>query len=241
MFKKLSLELGGKNPNIISADCDLDKAVSTSVLSSFSNQGQICLCGSRIFIERSIYANFKEKFLEKVKSLTIGDPLKPENKIGALVSLDHMNKVLGYIDIAKQEGGEVIAGGEQFKPTGRCEKGYFVKPTVIEGLPYDCRTNQEEIFGPVVTLMPFDKEEEVLKYANSTIYGLSSTVWTSDLNKAHRMAENLEAGIVWINCWLVRDLRTPFGGMKKSGVGREGGYYALNFFTETTNVCVSIN
>ncbi len=241
MFKKLSLELGGKNPNIIFADCDLDKAVSTSVLSSFSNQGQICLCGSRIFIERSIYANFKEKFLEKVKSLTIGDPLKPENKIGALVSLDHMNKVLGYIDIAKQEGGEVIAGGEQFKPTGRCEKGYFVKPTVIEGLPYDCRTNQEEIFGPVVTLMPFDKEEEVLKYANSTIYGLSSTVWTSDLNKAHRIAENLEAGIVWINCWLVRDLRTPFGGMKKSGVGREGGYYALNFFTETTNVCVSID
>ena len=240
MFKKLSLELGGKNPNIVFSDCDLEKAVSTSVLSSFSNQGQICLCGSRIFVERSIYSTFKKRFLEKVQKLSIGDPLKSETKIGALVSLDHMRKVLDYIDLAKKEGGEIV-GGEQFQPTGRCEKGYFVKPTVIEGLPYNCRTNQEEIFGPVVTLMPFDKEEEALKYANSTVYGLSSTIWTRDLNRAHRLAEKLEAGIVWINCWMVRDLRTPFGGMKKSGVGREGGYYALNFFTETTNVCVSID
>jgi aminomuconate-semialdehyde/2-hydroxymuconate-6-semialdehyde dehydrogenase len=238
MFKKLSLELGGKNPNIVFDDCDFEKAVSTSVLSSFSNQGQICLCGSRIFVQRKIYQKFKDKFIEKVKHLSIGDPLDPKTKIGALVSKQHLDKVLSYIELAKNEGGTIIAGGNEVNLEGRCKEGYFLEPTVIEGLPYDCRTNQEEIFGPVVTIMPFDNEEEVVKYANSTIYGLSSTVWTSDLNRAHRMSVNLHSGIVWINCWLVRDLRTPFGGMKKSGVGREGGFYALNFFTETTNVCL---
>ena len=238
MFKKLSLELGGKNPNIVFDDCDFEKAVSTSVLSSFSNQGQICLCGSRIFVQRKIYQKFKDKFIEKVKHLSIGDPLDSKTKIGALVSKQHLDKVLSYIELAKNEGGTIIAGGNEVNLEGRCKEGYFLEPTVIEGLPYDCRTNQEEIFGPVVTIMPFDNEEEVVKYANSTIYGLSSTVWTSDLNRAHRMSANLHSGIVWINCWLVRDLRTPFGGMKKSGVGREGGFYALNFFTETTNVCL---
>ena len=241
MFKKLSLELGGKNPNIIFSDCDLEKAVSSSVLSSFSNQGQICLCGSRIFIERKIYDKFKEKFLEKVKALNIGDPLEKTTKIGALVSSQHMNKVLNHIEIAKQEGGILLSGGRQFIPKGRCVNGYFVEPTVFEGLSFDCSTNQEEIFGPVVTLTPFDSEEEVINFANSTKYGLCSMVWTSDLKRANRMSDQLQSGIVWINCWLVRDLRTPFGGMKESGVGREGGTYALNFFTETTNVCISYN
>ena len=238
MFKKLSLELGGKNPNIIFDDCDLDQAVSTSLLSSFSNQGQICLCGSRIFVQRGIYKKFKEKFINKVNQLRIGDPLNPTTNIGARVSKQHLEKVLSYIDLAKEEGGEVIAGGMRVNMEGRCKGGYFLEPTVIEGLSYDCRTNQEEIFGPVVSIMPFDEEEEVVRYANSTVYGLSSTVWTSDISRANRMSENLQSGIVWINCWLVRDLRTPFGGMKKSGVGREGGFYALNFFTETTNVCI---
>ena len=241
MFKKMSLELGGKNPNIVFADCDFEKAVSTSVLSSFSNQGQICLCGSRIYIERKIYDKFKEAFLKKVKKLVVQDPLSASTQIGALVSEDHMNKVLQHIKVATEEGGIILHGGERILLSGRCENGFFVSPTVIEGLPQNCRTNQEEIFGPVVTLSPFDTVEEVLEYANGTQYGLSSTVWTKDLSKANKMAQELKAGIVWINCWLVRDLRTPFGGVKNSGVGREGGYYALQFFTEPTNVCISLN
>ena len=238
MFKKLSLELGGKNPNIIFEDCDLDKAVSSSVLSSFSNQGQICLCGSRIFVQSKIYKEFKDRFLKKVKELNVSDPFLETTKIGALVSKDHLDKVLSYIQLAKNEGGEIILGGKRVYLEGRCKDGYFLQPTVIEGLPYNCRTNQEEIFGPVVTIMPFDSEEEVIKYANSTIYGLCSMVWTSDISRANRISSNLQTGIVWINCWLERDLRTPFGGVKQSGVGREGGIYALNFFTEPTNVCI---
>lgn len=241
MFKKMSLELGGKNPNIVFADCDFEKAVSTSVLSSFSNQGQICLCGSRIYVERKIYDKFKEAFLKKVKKLVVQDPLSASTQIGALVSEDHMHKVLQHIKVATEEGGIILHGGERILLSGRCENGFFVSPTVIEGLPQNCRTNQEEIFGPVVTLSPFDTVEEVLEYANGTQYGLSSTVWTKDLSKANKMAQELKAGIVWINCWLVRDLRTPFGGVKNSGVGREGGYYALQFFTEPTNVCISLN
>ena len=238
MFKKLSLELGGKNPNIIFEDCDLDKAVSSSVLSSFSNQGQICLCGSRIFVQSKIYKEFKDRFLKKVKELNVSDPFLETTKIGALVSKDHLDKVLSYIQLAKNEGGEIILGGKRVYLEGRCKDGYFLQPTVIEGLPYNCRTNQEEIFGPVVTIMPFESEEEVIKYANSTIYGLCSMVWTSDISRANRISSNLQTGIVWINCWLERDLRTPFGGVKQSGVGREGGIYALNFFTEPTNVCI---
>ena len=241
MFKKMSLELGGKNPNIVFADCDFEKAVSTSVLSSFSNQGQICLCGSRIYVERKIYDKFKEAFLKKVKKLVVQDPLSESTQIGALVSEDHMHKVLQHIKVATEEGGIILHGGERILLSGRCENGFFVSPTVIEGLPQNCRTNQEEIFGPVVTLSPFETVEEVLEYANGTQYGLSSTVWTKDLSKANKMAQELKAGIVWINCWLVRDLRTPFGGVKNSGVGREGGYYALQFFTEPTNVCISLN
>ena len=239
-FKKLSLELGGKNPNIIFEDCDFDKALSTSVLSSFANQGQICLCGSRMFIQRSIYDRFKEAFVEKVNKLSIGDPME-DNRIGAVVSKPHQEKILSYIELAKEEGGTILTGGKAYNPEGRCTNGYFVEPTVIEGLSYDCRTNQEEIFGPVVTLTPFDTEEEVLKYANSTTYGLAASVWTQNLDRANRIAEDLESGIIWFNCWLLRDLRTPFGGMKNSGVGREGGWEALRFFTEPKNICIKLN
>lgn len=240
MFKKLSLELGGKNPNIIFADCDYEEALKTTMHSSFANQGQICLCGSRIFIERPIYEKFKVDFIAKVKELVPEDPSNENSKMGAVVSKPHMEKILSYIELAKEEGGTVLVGGRRKILEGELAEGYFLEPTVIDGLAYNCRTNQEEIFGPVVTIMPFDTEEEVLTYANSTKYGLASTVWTRELNKAHRVANNLHTGIVWINCWLLRDLRTPFGGVKASGVGREGGFEALHFFTEPKNVCIKI-
>lgn len=239
-FKKLSLELGGKNPNIIFADCNYEEMLETTVRSSFSNQGQICLCGSRIFVERPIYERFKTDFVERVKKLKIGDPLDNSTNVGAVVSKPHLEKVLSYINLAKEEGGTILLGGNQVKLNGRCENGFFIEPTVIENLAFDCRTNQEEIFGAVVSIQPFDTEEEVLKYANSVEYGLSSTVWTENLSRAHRIAAQIESGIVWINCWLLRDLRTPFGGMKNSGIGREGGFEALKFFTEEKNVCVKI-
>lgn len=238
MFKKLSLELGGKNPNILFADCDFDKALRTSISSSFANQGQICLCGSRIFIERSIYTKFRDAFVEKVSKMKVGDPMEPDNKQGAVVSKAHYDKVLSYIALAKEEGGKILCGGEAIHPEGRCSKGWFIAPTVIEGLPYDARCNMEEIFGPVVTLTPFDSEEEVLAMANATEYGLSATIWTENLSRAHLMAEQTKSAIIWINCWLKRDLRTPFGGMKNSGIGREGGWEALRFFTEAKNVCI---
>ncbi len=240
MFKKLSLELGGKNPNIIFADCDYEKMLATTLHSSFSNQGQICLCGSRIFVERKIYDQFKKDFVAKTKELVIGNPLEEKTRVGAVVSAQHMQKVLGYIDLAKTEGGTVLCGGKRVTLGGDFAEGYYIEPTVIEGLAYDCRTNQEEIFGPVVTITPFDTEEEALMMANSTMYGLASILWTQDLTRAHRIANNLHAGIVWINCWLLRDLRTPFGGVKASGVGREGGFEALDFFTEPKNVCIKL-
>ncbi len=239
MFKKLSLELGGKNPNLVFADADFDLAVETSVRASFSNQGQICLCGSRIFVERSIYDKFKMAFVEKVSNLKVGDPNQDENNMGAIVSKDHFEKVKSYIALAKEEGGTVLTGGVEVKLDGELSNGWYLRPTVIEGLDYKCRTNQEEIFGPVVTITPFDTEEEALMMANSTKYGLASTVFTSDLKRAHRIARDIHAGICWINTWLLRDLRTPFGGVKQSGVGREGGFEALDFFTETKNVCIA--
>lgn len=237
-FKKLSLELGGKNPNIIFADCDFDDMMKTTLRSSFANQGQICLCGSRILIERSIYDRFRDAFVANVKQLKVGDPNDPETNLGAVVSKPHMEKVLSYIEIAKEEGGIVLAGGKRAEVGGEFADGYFLEPTVIEGLAHTCRTNQEEIFGPVVTLIPFDTEEEALMMANSTKYGLASSVWTSDLKRAHRVAKELHTGICWVNTWLLRDLRTPFGGVKASGVGREGGFEALQFFTEPKNVCI---
>jgi aminomuconate-semialdehyde/2-hydroxymuconate-6-semialdehyde dehydrogenase len=238
IFKKLSLELGGKNPNIIFADCDFDEMLKTTVRSSFANQGQICLCGSRIFIERAIYDRFKSAFVERVKQLTVSYPNDPKAKMGAVVSQPHMEKVLSYIQLAQEEGGTVLCGGHRVNLEAPYDRGYYIAPTVIEGLAYNCRTNQEEIFGPVVTLTPFDSEEEVLHMANSTQYGLSATIWTTDLNRAHRVADNVHAGIVWINSWLVRDLRTPFGGVKASGVGREGGWEAMRFFTEAKNIFI---
>lgn len=234
-FKKLSLELGGKNPNLIFADADLDDAVATSIRSSFWNQGEICLCGSRIFVERSIHDEFVERFAEATKKLRIGDPLDDATDVGALISEAHLQKVMGYIDLATKEGGTIVAGGRRLD-----HPGYFVEPTIVTGLGCDCRTMQEEIFGPVVTVTPFDGEQEALRFANSTRYGLSATVWTRDLSRAHRVAAALDAGTIWINCWLLRDLRVPFGGMKESGVGREGGFESLNFFTEAKNVCVRI-
>ncbi len=238
MFKKLSLELGGKNPNIIFDDCDFENMLKTTVHSSFANQGQICLCGSRIFIQKNIYEKFKDAFVAEVKKLAIGDPLQEVN-VGAVVSKEHQAKILSYIQIAQEEGGKILCGGNKFIPSSkRCKEGYFIEPTIIENVGYLCRANQEEIFGPVVTITPFETEEEVLTMANSTEYGLAATVWTKDLQRAHRVAEKLESGIVWVNCWLLRDLRTPFGGVKSSGVGREGGWEALRFFTEAKNVCI---
>lgn len=240
MFKKLSLELGGKNPNIIFADCDYEKMLATTLNSSFANQGQICLCGSRIFVERKIYDKFKTDFVAKTKELTVGNPLDEKTKVGAIVSKPHQEKILSYVELAKQEGGKILCGGNKINLSGDLSEGYFIEPTIIEGLAFDCRTNQEEIFGPVVTITPFDTEEEALMMANSTKYGLASVLWTQNLTRAHKMANNLHAGIIWINCWLLRDLRTPFGGVKASGVGREGGFEALDFFTEPKNVCVKL-
>ena len=238
VFKKLSLELGGKNPNIIFADCDWEKMMNTTVQSSFANQGQICLCGSRILVEASIYDKFKAEFIERVKALNVGDPLDERSKQGAIVSKPHFDKVIGCIAKAKEEGGTVLIGGQAVQPEGRCANGWFIQPTVIEGVGPDSVTNQEEIFGPVVTLQKFNTEEEALQLANATQYGLAATIWTSNLTRAHRVGARVESGIIWINCWLLRDLRTPFGGVKNSGVGREGGWEALRFFTEAKNICV---
>jgi aminomuconate-semialdehyde/2-hydroxymuconate-6-semialdehyde dehydrogenase len=240
MFKKLSLELGGKNPNIIFADCDWGKMMKTTVQSSFANQGQICLCGSRILVQKSIYERFKTEFVERISKLTVGDPMEATTKQGAVVSKLHYEKILNCIELAKQEGGNILLGGHAIKLEGRCANGYFVAPTIIEGLGANCKTNMEEIFGPVVTLQTFETEAEALALANCSDYGLASTVWTQDISKANRVAMQINAGIVWINCWLLRDLRTPFGGVKNSGVGREGGWDALRFFTEAKNVCVEI-
>ncbi len=270
MFKKLSLELGGKNPNIIFADCNYEEMLATTVRSSFSNQGEICLCGSRIFVERPIYERFKADFVSRVSALKVGDPLDADTDVGAIVSKLHFDKIMSYIDLAKTEGGTILCGGHavdltaetprrgeeeaETRPVGSVSSvanpqpavrtpqlnGWFIEPTVIEGLPHDCRTNQEEIFGPVVTIMPFDTEDEVLGYANSVRYGLAAMVWTENLSRAHRVSAKLESGIVWVNCWMLRDLRTPFGGMKDCGIGREGGFEALKFFTEEKNVCVRI-
>ncbi|MGR7813327.1 aldehyde dehydrogenase [Lacinutrix undariae] len=237
MFKKLSLELGGKNPNIIFADCDYEDMLNTTVRSSFANQGQICLCGSRIFVEASIYEKFKKDFVEKVNALKVGHPSENTTNIGALVSKSHLEKVIDFIDIAKAEQGNILCGGQKVTVEG-FENGYYLEPTVIEVPTDECRVNQEEIFGPVVTIMPFTTEDEVLEMANKVKYGLSATLWTNNLKRTMKMSNELQAGIVWVNTWMMRDLRTPFGGVKASGVGREGGFEALRFFTEAKNVCI---
>lgn len=237
MFKKLSLELGGKNPNLIFADCDYEKMLDTTVHSSFANQGQICLCGSRIFVEESIYEKFKTDFVTRVKALKVGHPSEKDSNMGALVSKPHLEKVLSYIEDAPNQDAKILCGGKRVTVPGY-ENGYYLEPTVIEVKTNQCKLNQEEIFGPVVTIMPFKTEEEALVLANDVRYGLSATIWTNNLNRTMRLSNELQAGIVWVNTWLMRDLRTPFGGMKDSGVGREGGFEALRFFTEPKNVCI---
>jgi aminomuconate-semialdehyde/2-hydroxymuconate-6-semialdehyde dehydrogenase len=238
-FKKVALEMGGKNPNIIFADADLDEALKTTLRSSFENQGEICLCGSRILVERKVYSAFTERLVAATGKLKVGDPFEASTDQGALISKAHLEKVLSYIRLAKEEGGRILCGGNQ--PTNipeRCRNGFFLQPTVIVDLPVNCRTNQEEIFGPVVTVSAFENEEEAIAQANATPFGLSASLWTRDLDRAHRVAEQIQRGTIWVSGWLVRDLRTPFGGMKQSGLGREGGLEALHFFTEPKNVCV---
>jgi aminomuconate-semialdehyde/2-hydroxymuconate-6-semialdehyde dehydrogenase len=235
-LKKVSLELGGKNPTIVFEDADIETASEGALAAAFSNQGQICLCGSRLLIQESIYERFKIALLRKVPNINIGDPLEADTQHGPMVSKQHMEKVLGYIDLAVKEGGRILTGGRRHIVDGRCKEGYFIEPTVIEKLPPNCRTNQEEIFGPVVTLLPFKTEEEAIALANSTEYGLAASVWTQDDARAKRVSAKIESGIVWINCWNARDLNTPFGGVKKSGIGREGGKRALEFFTEEKTI-----
>ena len=237
MFKKLSLELGGKNPNIIFADCDYEKMLETTVRSSFANQGQICLCGSRIFVEEKIYEKFKKDFIKNVKQLNVGHPSKRNIDIGALVSKEHLEKIESYVEIAENEGGRILCGGLEVTIPGY-ENGYYFQPTVIEVTDNSCRVNQEEIFGPIVTIMSFKTDEEALQLANDVKYGLSATLWTNNLNRTMQFSKQLHTGIVWVNTWMLRDLRTPFGGQKASGIGREGGFEALRFFTEPKNICI---
>jgi aminomuconate-semialdehyde/2-hydroxymuconate-6-semialdehyde dehydrogenase len=240
-LKKVSLELGGKNPVLVFADAPREKLIDTLLRSSFQNAGQICLCGSRILIERSYYAEFRDAFVARAKALVVGDPLNPATRVGALVSAQHHAKVMACIEQIKRDGGEILCGGKTLAPDGRCAKGWFVAPTVVEGLDPYCSSEQEEIFGPVVSLQAFDDETQALTIANASRFGLAAQIWTRDLNRAHRLAARVEAGIVWVNCWMQRDLRTPFGGMKESGLGREGGSEAMRFFTEPRNVCVQMS
>jgi len=237
-FKRVTLELGGKNATLVFADCDFDAAVAGCVRAAFTNQGEICLCGSRILIEASIYERFRDALVAKVRALKVGDPLDAASDQGAIVSQPHLQKVLGAIEEARRLKGRILCGGERVQASGRCANGWFVAPTLVDGLPADCAVNQEEIFGPVATLVPFAGEAEALQLANSTRFGLAASLWSRDVARCHRVAEELQAGVVWINTWLMRDLRTPIGGVKHSGLGREGGLEALRFFTEPKNVCV---
>ena len=239
-LKKCSLELGGKNATLVFADAPRAKLLDTVVRSAFLNSGQICLCGSRLLVERSYYGEFRDALVARANAMVVGDPRDVATNLGPVVSKAHFDKVMACIDLARREGGRVLCGGEPVQPEGRCRNGWFIAPTVIEGLGPDCRTNTEEIFGPVVTLQAFDTDEEALALANATPYGLSASVWTSDLSRAHRLAERIEAGVVWVNTWMNRDLRTPFGGVKQSGLGREGGWEALRFFTEAKNVTIDL-
>jgi aminomuconate-semialdehyde/2-hydroxymuconate-6-semialdehyde dehydrogenase len=239
-LKKSSLELGGKNPTIIFADAPRKDLIDTLVRSAFQNSGQICLCGSRILIEKSIYAEIRDAFVARAKQLRLGDPTDIKNQMGSIISKAHFDKVMSHIELAIAEGGELLCGGNAVAPVGRCEQGWFIAPTVFENLGPYTRTNQEEIFGPVVTLQAFEDETDAIALANASDYGLAASIWTSDIRRAHHVANAVECGIIWINTWLQRDLRTPFGGMKQSGMGREGGLDAMRFFSETKNICIDL-
>ena len=239
-MKKLSLEMGGKNPAVVFKDCNYERMVETLVKSSFTNQGQICLCSSRIFVEIQIYERFKKDFIDAVSSITIGDPDNNDIQYGAISSKEQLEKICNYVELAKKEDGKILLGGNIIKIPGRCQDGWFYEPTIIEGLDNNSRVNQEEIFGPVVTIQSFNSEKQAIENANCTDYGLSAMVWTGDKKKGNRIISQIDAGIIWLNCWMVRDLRTPFGGMKKSGLGREGGDEVLQFFTEQKNICAPI-
>ncbi|MCM3706621.1 aldehyde dehydrogenase [Cytobacillus firmus] len=236
-LKKLSYELGGKNPNIIFADAELDEVIETTIKSSFVNQGEVCLCGSRIYVERPIYNEFVSRFAEKVRALIVGHPLDEDTNVGAMVSKEHYDRVMGYVEIAKKDGGTIVTGGK--RPDG-FEKGFYLEPTIITDLSRNSRCIREEIFGPVVTVTPFDIEEEVIMQANDTHYGLSATIWTRNLKRAHRVSHQIEAGIIWVNTWFLRDLRTPFGGMKNSGIGRTGGMHSIDFYSELSNITIKL-
>jgi aminomuconate-semialdehyde/2-hydroxymuconate-6-semialdehyde dehydrogenase len=240
LYKKVSLELGGKNPNLIFADCDFEQAISNTIRSSFLNQGEICLCGSRIYVEESLYNKFVERFVAETKKLKVGDPAAADTFMGPVVSKAHFDKVLSYIELAKKEGGQILAGGKAAQLPAPHDKGWFIEPTIIAGLDQASRCNQEEIFGPVVTIAKFKNLDDAIAKANDTIYGLSASAWTQNLTAAHRLARELHVGTLWINSWLTRDLKTPFGGMKASGIGREGGEHSIEFFTESTSVNVKL-
>ncbi len=238
MFKKLSLELGGKNPNIIFDDASMDQAVDTTIRSSFLNQGEICLCGSRIYVQRGVYDQFMDKFASKTRALKVGDPSAADTFVGALVSKEHLAKVSDFVEHARSEGAKVVGGGPGPKLDSKFANGYFLEPTILTGLKAQSRVQQEEIFGPVVTVTPFDTEDEAVEMANGTRYGLSATVWTQSLRRSQKISERLHAGTVWVNTWMSRDLRVPFGGVKESGVGREGQDASREFFTEAKTICV---
>lgn len=243
MLKRVSLELGGKNPFIIFDDANLEEAIATAVRAAFMNQGQVCLCGSRLLVQRSCFERVQDGVMAGARALRVGDPTEAQTQFGALTSRPHLEKVADIVEKAREAGGIILTGGRTLAPSNlpqRCRAGFFYEPTVISGLDPDCGCEREEIFGPVVTLQPFDSDEEAVRLANATDYGLAATIFTSNLSRAHTLAARLDAGVVWINCWMLRDLRTPFGGAKASGVGREGGVDALKFFTEPKNVCVRL-
>ena len=240
MFKKLSLELGGKNATIILDDAEMNQAVQGAIRAGFTNSGQVCLCGSRILVHESIADEFTQHLVAQVSAMQCGDPNNPETQVGALISIPHVEKVESYINLAIQEGGTVLTGGtrEMTGPPGPTPQGAFLRPTLISGLSHLSRTAREEIFGPVVTIHRFSSDDEAIEMANATDYGLAGSIWTGDTERGHSIAQKIDTGIVWINTWLHRDLRTPFGGVKHSGVGREGGRWSLGFFSEPLNVCI---